>query len=155
MPPTDAYYKLRHTIDEVNALLALYPNSTTTRLSPELGTNCNYFHHLGNVCFSSGQMGWSFTLESFAAIYAKTYNSTFNHKQLAERLWGDIYYNPNDRKFSRKPIEGVSVERKFSSSNVCSEALSILSWNLYINSMHKLLGKSNPSCNGFIISSYY
>jgi U5 small nuclear ribonucleoprotein component len=64
LPPNDAYYKIRHTIDEVNALLvACSPITTPQRLSPELG----------NVCFASSLMGWTFTLESFAKIYSDTY----------------------------------------------------------------------------------
>ncbi len=37
LPPNDAYYKIRHTIDEVNALLASYSPNSSQRLSPELG----------------------------------------------------------------------------------------------------------------------
>ena len=52
LPPTDAYYKLQHTIEEVNNLIVTYSaaatadtnNTATKRISPENG----------NVCFASG-----------------------------------------------------------------------------------------------------
>lgn len=61
LPPVDAYYKLRHTLEEVNTILVSC--GSTTQISPELG----------NVCFSSAKMGWSFTLQSFANYYADTH----------------------------------------------------------------------------------
>jgi 116 kDa U5 small nuclear ribonucleoprotein component len=64
LPPADAYFKLRHTLDEINAIAAAASlGRQEWRVSPELG----------NVCFASGQGGWSFTLPSFAKLYADTY----------------------------------------------------------------------------------
>jgi hypothetical protein len=37
------------------------PGGENLRLSPELG----------NVCFAASQMGWSFTLKSFAKMYSE------------------------------------------------------------------------------------
>lgn len=48
---------------------------------------------LGNVCFASAQFCFCFTLESFAQIYSDTYGG-FDHKELAKRLWGDMYFDP-------------------------------------------------------------
>lgn len=94
LPPTDAFYKIRHTLDEVNTILRTASPDSDYRVSPELG----------NVCFSSSLMGWSFTLDSFAKIYADTYGG-FPPDQFAQRLWGDIYFHPLDRKFRRKVNE--------------------------------------------------
>ena len=55
LPPTDAYYKLRHIVDEVNALLALYAEDRTDLVVSPL---------LGNVCFASAYFRFSFTLKS-------------------------------------------------------------------------------------------
>ncbi|POI28291.1 hypothetical protein CIB84_007961, partial [Bambusicola thoracicus] len=63
LPPTDAYYKLRHIVDEVNGLISMYSTDENLVLSPLLG----------NVCFSSSQYSICFTLGSFAKIYADTY----------------------------------------------------------------------------------
>ena len=64
LPPTDAYYKLRHIVDEVNAQLALYAEDRTDLVVSPL---------LGNVCFASAYFRFSFTLQSFAKIYGDTY----------------------------------------------------------------------------------
>ncbi|CAG7720510.1 unnamed protein product, partial [Allacma fusca] len=105
LPPQDAYYKLRHIIDEVNALLALYGTDHGTDpllLSPLLG----------NVCFASSQYSLCFTLKSFATMYTQLYHKPINVKAFAERLWGDVYFNPKTRKFSRKALGGAT-QRSF------------------------------------------
>jgi U5 small nuclear ribonucleoprotein component len=56
LPPQDAYFKLKHTIEEVNNVLS---KISDIRLSPEKG----------NVAFACPQMGWCFTLKSFAKMY--------------------------------------------------------------------------------------
>ena len=61
LPVSDAYHKLSHTLEEVNGILATAAAATgmpQQRLAPEKG----------NVCFSSGQHGWCFTLASFAKV---------------------------------------------------------------------------------------
>ncbi|CAG8584974.1 13489_t:CDS:10, partial [Acaulospora colombiana] len=93
LPPNDAYYKLKHTIEDVNTIIRWQD----LRVSPERG----------NVCFASSQMGWCFTLKSFAKLYADSY-SGLNAEEFAKRLWGDIYFNPVKRTFSRKSLESKS-----------------------------------------------
>lgn len=96
LPPTDAYFKLKHTIEEVNTVIdsAVPGRSESLRLSPEKG----------NVCFASAAIGWCFSLSSFAKMYADTY-AGINVSDFAKRMWGDIFYNPTSRKFSRKSLE--------------------------------------------------
>ncbi|XP_061604650.1 116 kDa U5 small nuclear ribonucleoprotein component [Phyllopteryx taeniolatus] len=91
LPPTDAYYKLRHIVDEVNGLLNTYSTDENLVVSPLLG----------NVCFASSQYSICFTLGSFAKIYADTYGD-INYTEFSKRLWGDIYFNPKTRKFTKK-----------------------------------------------------
>ncbi|KAI9324575.1 hypothetical protein BDR26DRAFT_844994 [Obelidium mucronatum] len=98
LPPADAYFKLKHTIEEVNAVLAQCPGGEGMRVSPELG----------NVCFASSQMGWSFSLRSFAKIYSDNHDSPFDFEEFAKRLWGDIYFDGSKRTFLRKPISSSS-----------------------------------------------
>ncbi|XP_039187381.1 116 kDa U5 small nuclear ribonucleoprotein component [Crotalus tigris] len=91
LPPTDAYYKLRHIVDEVNGLISMYSTDENLILSPLLG----------NVCFASSQYSICFTLGSFAKIYADMYGD-INYQEFAKRLWGDIYFNTKTRKFTKK-----------------------------------------------------
>ncbi|KAI0249552.1 Calreticulin family-domain-containing protein [Lactifluus subvellereus] len=97
LPPADAFYKIKHTIEEVNTYISGIDPSPDLRLSPERG----------NVCFASTDMGWCFTLRSFAQMYAETYG-TLDVVAFADRLWGDIYFNNNTRKFTRKAADPES-----------------------------------------------
>jgi len=96
LPPSDAYFKLKHVIEEVNTVIenALPGQGEKRRLSPEKG----------NVAFASSSMGWCFTLPSFAKMYAESYPDV-NARDLSVRLWGDIFFNPKRRSFTRKGTE--------------------------------------------------
>ena len=68
LPPTDAYFKLRHTLDEINTIAsAASLGRQDVRVSPELG----------NVAFASSQGGWCFTLQSYAKLYTDTYGASW------------------------------------------------------------------------------
>ncbi len=96
LPPTDAYFKIKHVIEEVNTVIeeTMPGQGDQRRLSPEKG----------NVAFACSTMGWCFTLPSFAKMYADSYPGV-NVKDFGMRLWGDIFFNPRSRKFTRKGIE--------------------------------------------------
>ncbi|GAA5974619.1 hypothetical protein JCM21900_001544 [Sporobolomyces salmonicolor] len=96
LPPGDAYFKLKQTIEEVNTVISEFNPDPALRVSPEKG----------NVAFASTQMGWCFTLKSFAKMYADTYGP-MDIDQFAVRLWGNVYYHPETRKFSRQPAPGA------------------------------------------------
>ena len=89
LPPADAFYKVKHTIEEVNTYIRFVhctrsqvqqlsmrysgiDPSPDLRLSPERG----------NVCFASTDMGWCFTLRSFAQMYAETYGALHSYHPL-------------------------------------------------------------------------
>ena len=76
-------------------------NDDSLRLSPERG----------NVAFASTQMGWCFTLRTFASMYADTFGK-FNVDDFAARLWGNIYFDQQRRKFTRKAAD-VESPRSF------------------------------------------
>lgn len=99
LPPKDAYFKLKHVIEEVNTVIAntVPLTAASKRISPEKG----------NVLFACTDMGWCFTLQSFAKMYADTYGD-INTEEFAKRLWGDVYFNPKKRSFTRKPAEDKS-----------------------------------------------
>jgi U5 small nuclear ribonucleoprotein component len=96
LPPTDAYFKLKHVVEEVNTVIenTLPGQGEKRRLSPEKG----------NVAFACTEMGWCFTLQSFAKMYTDTYPKV-DAAEFGRRLWGDIFYNPKSRKFTRKGME--------------------------------------------------
>ncbi|KAK4454806.1 Pre-mRNA-splicing factor cwf10 [Podospora aff. communis PSN243] len=96
LPPTDAYYKLKHVIEEVNTVIenTIPGQGEGRRVSPENG----------NVLFACTSMGWCFTLQSFAKMYSDGFGGV-NTEEFAKRLWGDVYFNPRKRNFTRKPFE--------------------------------------------------
>ncbi|KAK6166051.1 hypothetical protein SNE40_022834 [Patella caerulea] len=99
LPPTDAYYKLRHILDDVNSIVSLYTEDEE---------NCLISPILGNVCFASSYYRFCFTLKSFARIYSDTYGG-INEKEFAKRLWGDMYFNSKTRKFTKKAPNTASL----------------------------------------------
>ena len=103
LPPQDAYYKLRHIVDEINGLIGLYADEENTQVLSPL---------LGNVCFASAKYSICFTLKSFAQLYSDTYDSSINATEFAKRLWGDMYFNSKTRKFTKKSPHG-SAQRSF------------------------------------------
>uniref|UniRef100_T1IT65 116 kDa U5 small nuclear ribonucleoprotein component n=1 Tax=Strigamia maritima TaxID=126957 RepID=T1IT65_STRMM len=102
LPPQDSYYKLRHIIEEINGLLSIYSEESDKHVVSPL---------LGNVCFASSQYNICFTLKSFANIYSQSHGG-INVNEFSRRLWGDIYFNNNTRKFTKKPPHGTA-QRSF------------------------------------------
>ncbi|KAH8044604.1 GTPase [Aureococcus anophagefferens] len=91
LPPTDAYFKLVHTVDDVNA-----PTK-------------------GDVCFASAQHCWCFTLESFARVYgedAARKGGGGVDAKAPKRLWGDVYFDSSTRKFGRAPPPPTGAKQK-------------------------------------------
>lgn len=103
LPPNDAYFKLKHTIDEINSLIRTYHS----------GSNPPLIHpQLGNVCFASGMMDWCFSLQSYAKMYCDQYELEINPDDFAKRLWGDVYFHENTRTFKKKG-DSSSSKRTF------------------------------------------
>lgn len=99
LPPADAYHKLRHVVEEVNALVrAHYPaeGAADRVLDPRRG----------NVAFAAPLYGWSFTLESFAVLQSEVQRLALDPRELARRLWGDLWYHADVRAFRRAPPAG-------------------------------------------------
>ena len=68
--------------------------------------------HLYNSCFKlQHHCRFSFTLQSFADLYASHYGG-FPAEKLAQRLWGDIYFSREKRTFSKTPGTG-GADRTF------------------------------------------
>ncbi|KAG2486973.1 hypothetical protein HYH03_014346 [Edaphochlamys debaryana] len=106
LPPADAYHKLRHTIEEVNNLIAACCGGV---VPPDMLLD----PVRGNVAFTAASSGWSFTLQSFARLYADIYGAGFDPREFAKRLWGDLYFHPEERVFRRTPPRTGTSERSF------------------------------------------
>jgi len=97
LPPTDAYHKLRYCIEDIN--------ETLEKLYDTVGTEVDsrtYFSPVkGNVLFASSLFRMMFTLESYAKLYAEIYAVPLEHKDFAQCLWGDLYFNQDTNKFQK------------------------------------------------------
>jgi len=108
LPPRDAYLKLCHTLAEVNDLIREY--SKHSHKDDDDAVLPLLHPSKGNVCFASASFAWSFTLQSFAAIYADCHPDTsMNAAVFARKLWGDYYYERESNTF-------VHSKQKLSSS---------------------------------------
>lgn len=96
LPPAEAFYKIRYCIDQVNTYLKKCSFADSFQpVSPDRGS----------VVFASSTCNFIFSTYSFALKYKATSPDLDAHA-FAKRLWGDIYYNPNTRKFSRNSQDG-------------------------------------------------
>lgn len=72
IPPQDAYFKIKHILHQVNEILskvnAKDQNGSPLVVSPDRG----------NVCFASGEHGWSFTVQSFSKLYFDAYGRSID-----------------------------------------------------------------------------
>ena len=105
VPPSDAYFKLKQIIDDLNVTVAETLGNRTRTFKPELG----------NVLFASGKFKFVFSLESFArlmyiessastvALLAgfKIPSATEEAATFARHLWGDVYCDEDSGMFSR------------------------------------------------------
>lgn len=99
LPPNDAYFKIRHILEEFNRVL-----NENNHFNSE-GKKNFASPDFGNVIFASSNYGMIFTLESYARKYNEINGSNVDPKFFMKFLWGDIYYNKETKKFSRKPSE--------------------------------------------------
>lgn len=58
----------------------------------------------GTVGFGSGLHGWAFTLKQFAEMYAEKFK--IEPAKLMRRFWGDQFYNPKTKKWTKTQVEG-------------------------------------------------
>lgn len=86
LPPLDAYFKLKHSVDRLNTIAG----------------NCYFAPESGNVIFASALGGYAFSLQSFAR---SKYPGVKDTEALARRLWGDCFYSESTRKFTSEPQE--------------------------------------------------
>ncbi|KAE8355294.1 P-loop containing nucleoside triphosphate hydrolase protein [Aspergillus coremiiformis] len=101
----DLYQSFCRTIESVNVIVATYEDKA-------LG-DCMIYPEKGTVAFGSGLHGWAFTVRQFAVKYAKKFG--VDRKKMLERLWGDNYFNPKTKKWTKSSTDadGKPLERAF------------------------------------------
>ncbi|KAK7539326.1 P-loop containing nucleoside triphosphate hydrolase protein [Phyllosticta citribraziliensis] len=100
----DLYQNFSRVIESVNVVIATYFDKVLgdVQVYPEKGT----------VAFGSGLHGWAFTVRQFASRYAKKFG--VDKAKMSERLWGDNYFNPKTKKWTKtQPENGERAFNQF------------------------------------------
>ncbi|ODV95653.1 hypothetical protein PACTADRAFT_34209 [Pachysolen tannophilus NRRL Y-2460] len=104
LPPLDAYFKLRHVIEEFNEFIK---NSEFNNKNEIL----HFSPELNNVLFASSSYQFCFNLRSFAQLYCERFNANdLDIDSFGSRLWGDIYYDDKTNAFSTLQKKNSSLE---------------------------------------------
>lgn len=103
LDPEEAYLSFRRVIENANVIMATYADEALgdTQVHPEAGT----------VSFSAGLHGWAFTLTVFAKLYGKKFGT--DHKKMMEKLWGDNFFDPATKKWTKKETGSATCKRGF------------------------------------------
>jgi len=98
LAPEELYQTFQRTVENVNVIIATYGEDGgpmgDVMVDPSKGT----------VGFGSGLHGWAFTLKQFAEMYSEKFK--IEPTKLMKRLWGDQFYNPKEKKWSKDLTEG-------------------------------------------------
>jgi len=94
----DLYQTFQRILENVNVIIATYGSEDgpmgDIMVDPSKGT----------VGFGSGLHGWAFTLKQFASMYSSKFG--IEATKLMKRLWGDQFYHPKEKKWSKQQNAG-------------------------------------------------
>jgi elongation factor 2 len=98
LEPEDLYQTFQRIVENVNVIIATYSDVDgpmgDIAVDPTKGT----------VGFGAGLHGWAFTLKEFAEFYGSRLK--IEPEKLMKRFWGDNFYSPTEKKWSKENKEG-------------------------------------------------
>ena len=97
LDPESLYQNFVRIVENVNVIIATYGEEGGSVGEIQLDPS------MGQVGFGSGLMGWGFTLQSFAEMYAAKFD--MEPRKLMKLLWGDNFYDSNTKKWSTVKTE--------------------------------------------------
>ncbi|KAL8563308.1 hypothetical protein ACOMHN_028831 [Nucella lapillus] len=97
LAPEELFRSLQAVVNSVNSVVSIYAEDDSPMGSLLLDP-C-----LGNVVFASGLHGWAFSLRQFARFYSVKFK--ISEDKMMKKLWGDNFYDPTTRKWSRSQSE--------------------------------------------------
>jgi elongation factor 2 len=105
LDPEEMYQNFVRVIENANVIINTYRD--------ELLGDVSCYPEKGNVAFSAGLQGWSFTIPQFGRIYAKKFGVDL--EKMTQRLWGDYYFDPEAKTWSAKntSASGKPLSRAF------------------------------------------
>jgi elongation factor 2 len=86
------YQNFQRVIESANVIISTYE-------CEDMGESTQVDPCQGLVAFGSALFGWAFTLTKFARVYADKFK--LDREKLMQKLWGDNYFNPKDKKFTK------------------------------------------------------
>jgi len=93
----DLYLTFQRIVENVNVIIATYADDDgpmgIVRVDPSNAS----------VGFGSGLHGWAFTIKQFSEMYAEKFGVPV--AKLMSKLWGENFFNPKTKKWSKKPAE--------------------------------------------------
>ncbi|CAF3388690.1 unnamed protein product [Rotaria sp. Silwood1] len=96
----DLFQTFQRIVENVNVIIATYGDDSgpmgDLQVDPTKGT----------VGFGAGLHGWAFTLKEFAEMYASKFKIEVD--KLMKRLWGDNFFSPAEKKWSKGGGEGYT-----------------------------------------------
>ncbi|CAO3634839.1 unnamed protein product [Cunninghamella echinulata] len=92
----ELYNSFAQIIESINRTISTYADDSIGDIQVHPNKN--------TVAFTNGLHGWGFTLQQFARIYSKKFG--INEEKILKKLWGDHYFNPTTKKWSRKQRKG-------------------------------------------------
>jgi len=94
----DLYQKFTRCVETVNVIIATYADESGPMGDIKVDPS------KGSVGFGSGLHGWAFSLKQFSEMYAEKFK--IDVEKLMSRLWGENFYNPTTKKWSKKYENG-------------------------------------------------
>jgi elongation factor 2 len=106
LDPEEMYQSFQRIIEVVNCSVSTFGYEDALgdlSLSPEKG----------NIAFCAGKQGWSFTLNTFARLYAKKFG--ISESKLLSKLWGDNYWDDDGKEWTTSSVSknGKKLTRAF------------------------------------------
>ncbi|XP_063309949.1 elongation factor 2-like isoform X1 [Pelobates fuscus] len=123
LEPEQLYLTFQRIVENVNVIISTYGEGESGPMG-----NIMVDPVIGTVGFGSGLHGWAFTLKQFAEMYVAKFSDE-GEKEVVEptghakkvedmmkKLWGDTYFDPAARKFSKSATsaDGKKLPRTFS-----------------------------------------
>jgi len=98
LQPEDLFQTFQRIVENVNVIIATYNDE-----EGPMG-NISVDPTKGTVGFGAGLHGWAFTLKEFGEIYSSKFK--IEVPKLMQRFWGDNFYSPKEKKWSKNQGEG-------------------------------------------------
>merc|ERR1711871_905638 len=132
------YQNFVKSVENANVIISTY--------NDELVGDVQVYPDQGTVTFGSGLHGWAFSLTKFARIYSKKFGVSYD--KLMKKFWGDNYFDPESKKWTKKPKSASGKELKRAFCQFCLDPI----YQLFDNVMNEKNDKVDKMCKALDLS---